>query len=158
VGYPSARVLLARNYPQSEAIRSVVPVKDVIRYALAFLTDPASENDDSKQVFLALGQHFVARGQLELFATQILNLLRGDLRPQLNHRIDILLDLLERMPGACTALARLVTGVLDTSDQECSASFSEKLLRLIATATPAAEEEESKRRGLSMLNQLGSHE
>src|SRR5262245_9798691 len=35
VGYPPARALLARNYPQSEAVRSVVPAKDVIRYALA---------------------------------------------------------------------------------------------------------------------------
>jgi hypothetical protein len=34
VGYPPARDLLARNYPQSEAVRSVVPAKDVIRYAL----------------------------------------------------------------------------------------------------------------------------
>jgi hypothetical protein len=34
VGYPSARDLLARNYPQSEAVRSVVPAKDVIGYAL----------------------------------------------------------------------------------------------------------------------------
>jgi len=33
LGYPPARDLLARNYPQSEAVRSVVPAKDVIRYA-----------------------------------------------------------------------------------------------------------------------------
>jgi len=33
VGYPPARDLLARNYPQSEAVRSVVPAKDVIRCA-----------------------------------------------------------------------------------------------------------------------------
>ena len=57
-GFPSARVLLARNYPKSAAIRSVVPAKDVVRYALALLMDPASENDDTKQIFLGLGQHF----------------------------------------------------------------------------------------------------
>jgi hypothetical protein len=34
VGYPPARDLLARNYPQSEAVRAVIPAKDVIRYAL----------------------------------------------------------------------------------------------------------------------------
>jgi hypothetical protein len=34
VGYPLARDLLARNYPQSEAVRAVIPAKDVIRYAL----------------------------------------------------------------------------------------------------------------------------
>ena len=39
VGYPPARDLLARNYPQSEAVRSVVPAKDVIRYALGPVMD-----------------------------------------------------------------------------------------------------------------------
>ena len=39
VGYPPARDLLARNYPQSEAVRSVVPAKDVIRYALVPVMD-----------------------------------------------------------------------------------------------------------------------
>jgi len=43
VGYPPARDLLARNYPQSEAVRSVVPAKDVIRYTLdAHLLRPKS--------------------------------------------------------------------------------------------------------------------
>ena len=60
VGYPPARDLLVRNYPQSEAVRSVVPAKDVIRYALVPVMAAASE--DSKQIFLALGQHFAVQG------------------------------------------------------------------------------------------------
>jgi hypothetical protein len=88
MGYPLARDLLARNYPQSEAVRSVVPAKDVIRYALGPVMEAAATSEDSKRIFLALGQHFDARGQLDLFATQILNSLRGDLRPQLGYRID----------------------------------------------------------------------
>ena len=79
VGYPPARDLLARNYPQSEAVRSVVPAKDVIRYALVPVMAAASE--DSKQIFLALGQHFAVQGQLDVFATEILELVRGDSAP-----------------------------------------------------------------------------
>ena len=90
-----------------------------------------------------------------MFAGRIINSLRGDSRPQLGHRIDMLLDLLARVPGACGALARLVPEAGDPSDQECSSSFSEKLRKHIETITPAGEEEESKRRGLVMLNQLG---
>ena len=60
VGYPPARDLLARNYPQSEAVRSVVPAKDVIRYALGPVM--AATSEDSKQIFLALGQHFALQG------------------------------------------------------------------------------------------------
>jgi hypothetical protein len=135
--FPSARVLLARNYPQSAAIRSIVPAKDVVRYALALLADPASENDDTKQIFLALGQHFASHGKLDLFATQILDSMRRDSRPQLYHRIDILLDMLDRVPGSCAALARLIASPPDWSDQECSLSLSERLRRDIDSAISA---------------------
>jgi hypothetical protein len=154
VGYPPARDLLARNYPQSEAVRSVVPTTDVIRYALGPVMDVAATSEDSKQTLLALGQHFALQGQLDLFASQILDFVRGDSRPQLIHRVDTLLDLLARMPGACGALARLLPGAGKAADQECL--FSENLRKFIETTRPsAAEEEESKRRGLLMLNQLG---
>jgi len=151
VGYPPARDLLARNYPQSEAVRSVVPAKDVIRYALGPVMDAAATGEDSKQIFLALGQHFALHGQVDLFATQILTSLRGDSRPQLGYRIDTLLDLLARVPGACGALARLIPGEGEAADRECS--FSQNLRKHIETTAPAREEEESKRRGLLMLNE-----
>jgi len=88
-----------------------------------------------------------------LFATEILSSLRGDLRPQLGYRIDNLLDLLARVPGACGALARLVPGAGEAADQECS--FSENLRKHIETTSPPGEEEEeAKYRALLMLNQL----
>jgi hypothetical protein len=151
MGYPPARDLLARNYPQSEAVRSVVPARDVIRYALGPGMDAAATGEDSKQIFVALGQHFALQGQLDLFATQILILLRGDSRPRLGYRIDTLLDLLARVPGACGALARLIPSDGEAADRECS--FSQNLRKHIETPAPAREEEESKRRGLLMLNQ-----
>jgi len=157
VGFPLARELLARNYPQSEAVRSVVPANDAIRYAIVPLMDAGVTSEDSNQVFLALGQYFAIQGQLDLFAGQIINSLRGDLRPQLGHRIDMLLDLLARVSGACGALARIVTGTGDPSDQECSSSFSGKLRKHIEMTMRAGEEEESRRRGLVMLNRLDGH-
>jgi hypothetical protein len=45
VGYPPARDLLARNYPQSEAVRLVVPAKDVIRYALVPLMEVTATSE-----------------------------------------------------------------------------------------------------------------
>jgi hypothetical protein len=153
VGYPAARALLARNYPQSGAVRSVVPAKDVIRYALGPVMDAAATNEDSTQIFLALGQHFASQGELDLFATQILDSLRGDSRPQLSYRVDTLLDLLARVPGACGALARLVPGAGKVAEQECLSG--ENLRKYIETTQPAPAEEESKGRALLMLNQLG---
>jgi hypothetical protein len=152
-GYPQARVLLARNYPQSEAVRSVVSAKDVIRYALGPVMGLAATSEESKQIFLALGQHFALQGQLDLFATQILDSLRGDSRPQLVYRVDTLVDLLARVPGACGALARQVSGAGKAADQECF--FSENLRKYIETTLPPpVDEEEPKRRGLLMLNQF----
>jgi hypothetical protein len=155
IGYPPARDLLARNYPQSEAVRSVVSAKDVIRYALGPMMRLAAPSEDSKQILLALAQHFALQGELDVFATQILDFLRGDSRPQLIHRVDTLRGLLANVPGACGALARLVPGAGKAADQECL--FSENLRKFIETTRPTAaeEEEESKRRGLLMLNQLG---
>jgi hypothetical protein len=152
VGYPPARDLLARNYPQSGAVRSVVPAKDVIRYALGPVMDVAATSEDSKQIFLALGQHFALQGELDLFATQILDSLRGDSRPRLSYRVDTLLDLLARVPGACGALARLVPAAGKVADQECL--FGENLRKYMETTRPAPAEEESKGRGLLMLNRL----
>jgi hypothetical protein len=154
VGFPPARELLVRNFPQSEAVRSVVPANDVIRYALAPLMDGVA-SEDSKGSFLALGQHFALHGQLDLFATQLLTSLRGDSRPHLYHRLDTLLDLLERVPRSCASLSRLLPGAGGASEPECSLSLSEKLRKHVETTTPAHEEEEGKRRGLFMLNQLG---
>jgi hypothetical protein len=153
LGYAPARGLLARNYPQSEAVRSVVPAKDVIRYALGSVMDAAATGQDSKQIFLAIGQHFALQGEVDLFAAQILISLRGHSRPQLGYRIDTLLDLLARVPGACSALARLIPGEGGAADRECS--FSQNLRKHIETTAPAREEEESKRRSLLMLKQLG---
>ena len=57
-------------------------------------------------------------------------------------------------PERVQALARPGTGAGETADQECS-FISENLRKYIETTAPAPEEEESKRRGLVMLNQLG---
>ena len=46
VGFSPARDLLVRNYPQSEAVRSVVPANDVIRYALGPVMDVAATGED----------------------------------------------------------------------------------------------------------------
>src|SRR5207249_5981496 len=123
VGFPPARELLARNYPQSAPVRSVVPANDVVRYALDFFTDAANATDDSQRVFFALARHFSFEGELDLFETHLLNSLRGDSRPQLSHRIDILLEELGRVRGACMMLARFISAPGEISEQNCIKSI-----------------------------------
>ncbi len=154
VGFPPARDLLARNYPQSAAVRSVVPANDAVRYALDFFKDPANATDDFKRVLFALARHFSLEGELDLFATHLLNSLRGDSRPQLSHRIDILLELLGQVRGACMALARFLPMPGELSEQKCLVSLGDPLRRYIETGPPGGQEEESRRRGLLLLSQI----
>ena len=67
------------------------------------------------------------------------------------------MELLAGIRGSCSALARLMRDARGAVDQGCSPSFGERLRRYIETTTPVREQEEedSKRRGLAMLNQLG---
>jgi hypothetical protein len=153
IGYFQARNLLARNYPRSEAIRSVVPPEDAIRYAVALVMDSTATVEDSREVLLALAQYFSARGEVDVFATHLLNSLRGDTRPQLNNRIDVLLGILVEVRGACDAVGRLVT-TNDGSARECSSALAERLRAYIENTQPAGEEGEARQRGLLLFSQV----
>jgi hypothetical protein len=153
IGYFQARNLLARNYPRSEAIRSVVPPEDAIRYAVALVMDSTATVEDSREVLLALAQYFSARGEVDVFATHLLNSLRGDTRPQLNNRIDVLLGILLEVRGACDAVGRLMT-TNDGSARECSSALAERLRAYIENTQPAGEEGEARQRGLLLFSQV----
>jgi hypothetical protein len=152
MGYFQGRNLLARNYSKSEAIRSVVPPNDAIRYAVGLVMDATATVEDAPDVLLGLAQYFGGRGQMDVFATQLLNSLRGDTRPQLNNRIDVLLGILVRVRGACDAVGRLLT--TDASPlRECSSALAERLRTYIEN-TPSAGEEEERQRGQLLFSQI----
>lgn len=154
VGFQPARSVLARNYPSSEAIRAAVSAEDAIRYALDFVKNPAAADDEPGRVLSALAEHFALRGDLELFVMQLLASLRGDLQPQLSHRVDLLLESLASVRGACTSLARLVLTGDNHDEPECSASLATGLRRYIEATSPSDEEEAARRRGLLLLSEL----
>jgi hypothetical protein len=153
VGYPPARALLARNYPGSAAVRSVVSGNDVVRYALDFFKDPTPPTDDSKRLLFALARHFSLEGELDRFAANLIETIRGDSRPQLAYRIDLLLEILTQVRGACRAIAHLISTTTSLSEQECSVFMADQLRRYVETAAPAGREEEAHSRGLLLLSQ-----
>jgi hypothetical protein len=154
VGFQPARSLLARNYPLSEAVRSIVPAEDAIRYALDFFKNPAEADDEPSRTLSALAEGFTIRGDLDLFATQVLTSLRGDSQPQLSHRVDLLLESLARARGSCASLARLVLTSGQHDEQECSAALATGLRRYIETTAPSGDEAAARRRGLLLLSEL----
>jgi hypothetical protein len=147
LGYGPARDLIARNYPRSEAMQSVVPAADAVRYTLPFVTDEARESDDSKAIFAALVEHAAASGTMHAFARQLVDALRADRRPRLGYRLDVILELLGRARGACAAVAQIVTAANDGSADECSSALSQSLLRYIQSAGAVGDKPDG-RRGL----------
>jgi hypothetical protein len=154
VGFQPARSLLARNYPLSEAVRTIVSAEDAIRYALDFFKNPVATDDEPSRVFSALAEHFTSHGDSDLFATQLLTSLRGDSLPRLSYRVDLLLESLARVRGSCASLARLVLTSGNHDEQECSASLATGLRRYIETTARSGDEDAARRRGLLLLSDL----
>lgn len=129
LGYGPARDLVARNYQRSEAMQSVVPAVDAIRYIFALVTTEGSTAEDADAVFLALVEHAAASGTMDRLAKQLAEELRTDRRAHLNHRIDLILGLLARVPGACAAIVRIVASGSEQPQDECSSSLNQSLSR-----------------------------
>jgi hypothetical protein len=153
LGFSPARTLIARNYPVFEPVRRAVPARDVMSYLLDFFTASEIDAEDSKTIFVSVAEHFAREGQIDFFATQMLEGLRGDTRPQLSHRVDTVLDLLARVRGACSAVARLVSQPAQPIGDTCSMRVAEDLRRFIGTGRPVEREADLRRRGLTMLDQ-----
>jgi hypothetical protein len=134
LGYGPARDLIARNYPRSEAMRSVVPAADAVRYALPLVTDEARESDDTKAIFAALVEHAAASGTMHAFARQLVDALRADRRPRLSHRLDVILELLGHARGACSAVAQIVAAANDGFEDKCSSALNQSLVKYIESA------------------------
>jgi hypothetical protein len=144
LGYGPARELIARNYPRSEAMQSVVPAADAVRYTLPLVTDEARESDDSKAIFAALVEHAAASGTMRALARQLVDALRADRRPRLGHRLDVILALLARTRGACSAVAQIIATTNDGSEGECSPALSQSLLSYIQSAGPVGGEPDAR--------------
>jgi hypothetical protein len=157
LGFSPARRLIARNYSISEPVRRAVPARDVISYAIDFFAGSEIDSDDTKGIVVALAERFAQEGQIEFFATHLLEGLRGDSRPQLSHRVDIMMDLFARVRGACLAVARVVSQAAQPTDEACSVSLGEDLRHFIGSGRAIDREADLRRRGLAMIEQTELH-
>ncbi len=66
-----ARQRLAQDFPRSAAVRSAVPVKDAVRYALHDYAAGGASPNDRSQPFVALAAFFAERDELQTFATAV---------------------------------------------------------------------------------------
>jgi hypothetical protein len=157
LGFSPARRLVVRNYAISQPVRRAVSAGDVISYAIDFFAGSEIESEDTKGIFVALAERFAEDGQMEFFATHLLEGLRGDSRPQLSHRIDLMMDLFARVRGACFAVARIVSQGAQPAPDACSVDLAEDLRRYIGSGRPIDREADLRRRGLVRLDEAEVH-
>jgi hypothetical protein len=153
-GFAPAGDLIARLYPQSQAVRLAVPPADAIRYAFEMLATRAVALDESKRVLQAMADHFAGRGELVTFTMHLVGALRDDRRPQFSYRLETVLELLEGVRGACSALARTVSAPVGPAD-ECNSSLNQSITKSIEMAGPTGSRADMRRRAVQMMDQFG---
>jgi hypothetical protein len=127
LGYQPARFLIARDFPRSQLIRSVVASSEAVRYSLDPLFIPGPQSESNRAFLALMASYFSGRHELEAYATDLLSALRDDRRLQTEDRLQSLLTQLMRVPGACTALARAVVKARFATGPECSSKLQLQL-------------------------------
>jgi hypothetical protein len=130
-GFKPARDLVVHNYPRSRAVRRVVPVAGVVRFAIEPLASNTLEAKDNKQRFVILATYFSIRGLIKTFATELVNAVRDDKGLQMPERLDTLLGLLSGTRGTCTAILHIVSQSQAIEDPECSPEVRDRMLSYV---------------------------
>jgi hypothetical protein len=148
LGYGPARDLLAREYSRSRRVRSAVSAPDAIRYALdAFTSDPSAAKSSTAS-FNAMAVYHADQKALGLLATNMIETIGDDRRLQAAKRLDLMLDALAPVSGACAAVARAATV------QDCSPALRQAVLVFVGAATPVGRDQAARRQALALMERL----
>jgi hypothetical protein len=152
LGYGPARVLVAQRYPSSSAIRSAVSSAEVVRYSLDPLIIAGVSSEANRNFLVLLAAYFSGRQALADYANDLLAGLRDDKRLQTGERLQLLLRLLSRVRGPCTAIATTVGKALPATGPECSPALQEQIENYIHVTGPPGFEAEARRHALRLLD------
>jgi hypothetical protein len=152
LGYKPARLLIAQRYPSSSVIRSAVTSAEAIRYSLDPLVISGGEGNRNFLVLLA--SYFSGRQALQNYADDLLAVLRDDRRLQTDEGLQLLLTLLARVRGACTAIAMTIVKARPMTGPECSTALRLQVKNYIHVNPESGLEAESRRRALRLLDNV----
>ena len=158
LGDGPARGRLARDYPRSPQVYSVVPARDAIRYTLDDYSAGNASASDRNQPLVALAVFFAEREQLATFAATVVEAIADDPRLQSPATLDALLGSLAHVRGSCRAIAGVVVAA-HLPAVECPRSLKTSVLAHVRQAGRSGRpgrEDDARRRGLEMLQQLGA--
>jgi hypothetical protein len=157
LGYEPARLKIVQEYPRSSVIRSAVSSAEAVRYSLDPLFISGAQSESNRFFLVLLASYFFGRHELPAYATDLLATLSDDQRLQTEDRLKSLLELLTRVPGACTALAHAVVKGRTVTGPECSPGLQLQIEKFISITAPIGLEAGSRRQALQLLeNSNGS--
>jgi hypothetical protein len=160
LGYPPARELIIRNYPRSPAVRTSVPMQDVVRFAVNLLAQgaPAPPSSDAAEMTIALGNYFSQRGDVLKFSSHVVESISDDPQLQTSDQITRVLSVLPRIPGFCTGIKRAISEDQRIDQDECSNALDDELLRYARSKDGMGIDAAGRARAMQLLETVrGAH-
>jgi hypothetical protein len=155
LGYGPARDLILANFTSARLMRSAVPAPDVVRYAMDGFAVGAVGSKGPSQTFLPLARYYGQRGELETFATHVVETIRDDARLQKGKVLDRILEALSLVPGACQSVARAISAPRSEDHGRCAVALKVRLLTHIRSAGPIYRDDFARRQALGLIAKLG---
>jgi hypothetical protein len=152
LGYGPARLLIVHRYPSSSTIRSAVASAEAVRYSLDSLLVSGVPSEANRNFLVLLAAYFSGHQALADYANNLLAVLLDDNRLQTGERLQLLLGLLARVRGSCTAVAMIVGKPRTATGSECSPALQAQIENYLHVTTPPGFEAESRRHAVKMLD------
>jgi hypothetical protein len=154
LGYGPARDQILANFAGGSLMRSAVPAPDAVRYALDVFTGGSKKIKDPDRAFVPLARYFGQRGELEAFATHVVEAIRDDTRLQKGKVLDSVLQSMASVPGSCQSLARVIAAPRSDDYGQCPLALKMRLLTHIGSAGPAYREDNARRQAVALIAKL----
>jgi hypothetical protein len=152
LGYGPARLLIAHRYPSSSIIRSAVASAEAVRYSLDSLMISDVSSEANRNFLVLLAAYFSGHQMLADYANNLLAVLLDDKRLQTAERLQLLLRLLARVRGSCSAIAMIVGKPQSATGSECSPGLQAQIENYLHVTAAPGFEAESRRSAIKMLD------
>jgi hypothetical protein len=158
LGYQPARLLIVQRYPSSAILRSTVSSAEAVRYSFDPLLLPSAQSEGNRNSLVLLTAYFSGRQALVDYASDVLAVLGDDKRLQTSERLQILLNLLARVRGTCTAITVTIAKARTMTGPECSPALQLQIENYLHVIPPPGRETESRREALRLLDGFAEFE
>jgi hypothetical protein len=116
-------MMIARDYPRSQTIRSATSSTEAVLYSLDPLLASGRNTESGRKVLTLLAAYFSGRHSIKIYAGDLLSALNENRQLITDDIVKTLLGQLSRVSGVCTALALTVVKTRIVTGPECSSGL-----------------------------------